>query len=49
MDILHGSSPLPIQVNINMAETVRLRGIEPLDSRARVHVPPPRYAEGGVL
>jgi hypothetical protein len=34
MDILHGSSPLPIQVNSNTTETVRLRGIEPLNSRS---------------
>jgi hypothetical protein len=34
MDILHGSSPLPIQLNPSISETVRLRGIEPLDSRS---------------
>jgi hypothetical protein len=34
MDILHGSSPLPIQGNPNMTETVCLRSIELLDSRS---------------
>jgi hypothetical protein len=29
MDILHGSSALPIQVNISMAGTVSFNGIEP--------------------
>jgi hypothetical protein len=34
MDTLHGSSAQLIRVDFNMAETVRLRGIEPLDSRS---------------
>jgi hypothetical protein len=49
MDILHGSSPLLILVNINMAETVRLRGFEPLADRGMSMYLHPATRSGGVL
>jgi hypothetical protein len=49
MDILHGSSPLPILVNINMAELFVSVALSHARLTRDVHVPPPRCAEGGVL
>ncbi len=50
MDILHGSSPLLIQVKLNMADIVRLRGRRyRLTYAGCPYTSPPSFAVAGVL